>query len=310
LHYYCPVGIDKHEYDKRNPWKLLKDNTHSIEVNYITKDGKEILTQVYFPFDKERELTDDDKHKLQMDINRDGPEDKVRDLLEWTESVSKRDKLQTYLKEHQFLRLLLGGETIRHWILVFLTILLNVFVIAFFKIPQFNNCQGTENVTAIEPLLILPNPVDCWTHYQFILLYLFGIPHLFFSLWMIVAFFVKQSPNLSFSIPFIHRKLYHWKYNSSRFNRMCSSKFIDFIEEPQDSQCFDLKIYDPFLIYRIFFVLCSFAGLATFGYFYCFCILYIFIYVDVFNSVIVAITGRGMQYMYDCFYTVHLIFYS
>jgi hypothetical protein len=96
LHYYCPVGIDKHEYDKRNPWKLLRDNTHSIEVNYITKDGKEILTQVYFPFDKERELTDDDKHKLQMDINRDGPEDKVRDLLEWTESVSKRDKLQVY----------------------------------------------------------------------------------------------------------------------------------------------------------------------------------------------------------------------
>ena len=32
------------------PWKLLVANTHSVEINYITKE-KELLTRVYFPFE-------------------------------------------------------------------------------------------------------------------------------------------------------------------------------------------------------------------------------------------------------------------
>lgn len=32
-------------------WKVLNEETGHIEVNYITKEGKEILTQVYFPLE-------------------------------------------------------------------------------------------------------------------------------------------------------------------------------------------------------------------------------------------------------------------
>lgn len=32
-------------------WNKLAEDTHHIEVNYVTKENKEILTQVYFPFD-------------------------------------------------------------------------------------------------------------------------------------------------------------------------------------------------------------------------------------------------------------------
>ena len=32
-------------------WKHVSDSSRSIEINYITKDNKEILTRVYFPFD-------------------------------------------------------------------------------------------------------------------------------------------------------------------------------------------------------------------------------------------------------------------
>ena len=31
-------------------WKYLDQQTHSIEVNYTTKNEKEILRRVYFPF--------------------------------------------------------------------------------------------------------------------------------------------------------------------------------------------------------------------------------------------------------------------
>jgi hypothetical protein len=89
------VGIGKHvERDKQKPWKFLNENSRSIEINYVAKNKEKIVTRVYFPFEQKRELNEDDKHQLQMNINRDGPEDKVRDLLEWTESVFKRDKYQ------------------------------------------------------------------------------------------------------------------------------------------------------------------------------------------------------------------------
>ena len=32
-------------------WKHVSDFSRSIEINYKTKDNKEILTRVYFPFD-------------------------------------------------------------------------------------------------------------------------------------------------------------------------------------------------------------------------------------------------------------------
>ena len=37
--------------DMVNLWKHVSDSSRSIEINYETKDNKEILTRVYFPFD-------------------------------------------------------------------------------------------------------------------------------------------------------------------------------------------------------------------------------------------------------------------
>ena len=40
----------KHRSDD-DVWKHVSDFSRSIEINYKTKDNKEILTRVYFPFD-------------------------------------------------------------------------------------------------------------------------------------------------------------------------------------------------------------------------------------------------------------------
>ena len=39
----------------------------------------------------QRKLLDDDKEKIQSDIKRDTPEEKVKDLLNWIKSVQKND---------------------------------------------------------------------------------------------------------------------------------------------------------------------------------------------------------------------------
>ena len=77
-------------------------------MNYVTKDKKEILTRVYFPFDPsvsnkknciklfklsvthlQKELSEGDKDIVKDNIVRESPDDKVKDLLEWMESIRK-----------------------------------------------------------------------------------------------------------------------------------------------------------------------------------------------------------------------------
>jgi hypothetical protein len=103
------VGLDDWDNIQEEPWRYLKKNTYSIEVNYITKDDKEILTKVYFPFSHQREMTKEEQCKLQAEINRDGPEEKVKDLLEWTQSVWKNDKHKRKLERYAAIKGLLFG---------------------------------------------------------------------------------------------------------------------------------------------------------------------------------------------------------
>ena len=42
---------DDDSFDMVDLWKHVSDSSRSIEINYETKDNKEILTRVYFPFD-------------------------------------------------------------------------------------------------------------------------------------------------------------------------------------------------------------------------------------------------------------------
>ena len=43
-------GDDDESFDMVDLWKHVSDSSRSIEINYETKDNKEILTRVYFPF--------------------------------------------------------------------------------------------------------------------------------------------------------------------------------------------------------------------------------------------------------------------
>lgn len=44
-------GWDDEEEDVEGMWQHVKSWSHSMEVDYVTKTGKNILTKAYFPFD-------------------------------------------------------------------------------------------------------------------------------------------------------------------------------------------------------------------------------------------------------------------
>ena len=91
---------------------------------------------------------------------------------------------------------------------------------------------------------------------------------------------------LSFSKTSESSKLY-------RVLKKCRSKFCSWFELPEESQCFDIYFFSIYPMYRVLFTLCSLLGLSLSGYFYCLCLPYIFIKIDVIQHVIKAVGGRG-----------------
>ena len=69
-------------------------------------------------------------------------------------------------------------------------------------------------------------------------------------------------------------------------------------DEPEESLCFDVNFFGFNSLYRWIFLFSSFLGLIVSGYFYCICLLYIFINIDVIRHVVKAVSGKGIKMLY------------
>uniref|UniRef100_A0A1X7UPY7 RyR/IP3R Homology associated domain-containing protein n=2 Tax=Amphimedon queenslandica TaxID=400682 RepID=A0A1X7UPY7_AMPQE len=260
----------------------LDKDTHRIEVNYITKDKKWILTPVYFPFKYSRCMSDGEKSILQANINRDSVEDKAKDLSNWTKSFLKKHEYKRELEKHHIWR-----------------------VVSF--LSEFD-----PNVT-VSGLLLVPRPWNCWSTYQYIILYFFGVIHFVLSFWMVVEYFVCEKPNFLYEVP-IFKTVVNGIKNCIRNDiPLLSKKFkwIDTIEESKDSECFDIYLFSFSPIYRVLFLFFSLLSIGTFGYFYCLCLPYIFLNIDVMQDIVKAISRRRKQlFLMACFILSLLLIYA
>ena len=84
------------------------------------------------------------------------------------------------------------------------------------------------------------------------------------------------------------------------------SKVLPINEKPVKRECFEVYFLSFSPIYRIIFLLCSIFALATSGYLYCGCILYVFLENDVLQQVLVAIKRSGELIM--CMYYKKILF--
>lgn len=65
------------------------------------------------------------------------------------------------------------------------------------------------------------------------------------------------------------------------------------INPPDDAKCFEVYLLSFGPLYRMFFCVCSILALAFHGYFYCGCILYLFVYSSVLEQVLTALGRSG-----------------
>ena len=74
-------------------------------------------------------------------------------------------------------------------------------------------------------------------------------------------------------------------------------------KKPEDAKCFEVYLFSFSPLYRLLFVVCSILSLASHGYFYCGCILYLFLKSSVLHQVLTAVRRSGMccyMHVYVC----------
>ena len=90
---------------------------------------------------------------------------------------------------------------------------------------------------------------------------------------------------------------YEAKLWLSQFEKFKDNKKLNWINKPPKSQYFDINFWGVYTIYRLFFLACSILGLLFSGYFYCFCLPYIFIKSELLNHVVKAVQGKSKQFI-------------
>ena len=93
----------------------------------------------------------------------------------------------------------------------------------------------------------------------------------------------------------------HNKNLSSLFKYLCHSclNWYDDDEEepkpPDDLHGFDVEFFSFNPLYRLLFLLCSILSLGFSGFFYCGCVLYVFLRNDVLTQVLSAVKRSGKR---------------
>uniref|UniRef100_A0A1X7UK67 MIR domain-containing protein n=1 Tax=Amphimedon queenslandica TaxID=400682 RepID=A0A1X7UK67_AMPQE len=262
--------------------------TKCIEVNYETKFNDKILMKVHFPFYQE-ELTKTEKKIVQDNIKRDSPEAKVKDLLNWMESMKRNLKHREKLKQKWYLHLAVAVPRIRNFLLIVLTLLLNLFVVLLLEIPD-----KRSNTTAD---YMIADPVGA-SWFSDILIYILGSFHIILSIWMVIEYFVNEYPNILFLSYFVGLLLdfFKWIFYSIEKKGSENSQQIDFSEfESFFKQHFQVYFFNFRPLYCIVFLVCSIVAMGYEGYFYCGCILYAFLNNNVLQQVLIAISKSAAQ---------------
>ena len=121
------------------------------------------------------------------------------------------------------------------------------------------------------------------------------------NIWFLLAFISKNCSLMSCYLIYYYRyDLRKWsdryeyirRWRSALNDVFCGGK-LPSINKPVNSQCFEVYFISFPPLYRILFLIFSIVALGTHGYFYCGCILYVFLTDDVLQQVLTAIRRSG-----------------
>jgi inositol 1,4,5-triphosphate receptor type 1 len=265
----------------------IEDECHSttrtIEIKYQGDDddqSKPELARVHFPYDSKNNIREAIRDKVSWSINRDSMEDKQRSLLDVMPALKKDVRHQALLKSTKILKPFLAFHKWRARLLLLLTIILNIIVLAVFKVPpQYIVPNGpSDNNTVFLP------ETEVW-FYPY-LLFVLGAIHLIMTLWIVIEYFLINFPHF-------HLPLFFIKFCVTIVNYFLKKRGHNLISLPNIT-CLGVNIFGVSTLYMIILVACSILSLIFRGYFYCLCLLFVVVDNDILKRVLRAVTRNGI----------------
>ena len=206
----------------------------------------------------------------------------------------------------------------RHYLLLFITLLLNLFVLSLFTVPQRLRYQHSiinykilfdfsqrpsdiENPSRPDVLFGVTGNTSTtnleifWLRYP---LYILGVAHLFLAVWMVVEYFLTNYPHLIMTPPEIF-------YNLMWVDQIITTWYVLFVYFSNKVLCkrhsieypkpniLDVNILGLNTIWVLLFLICSVLSLLFLGYFYCICMLHIVFNNDILQRVLQSVTKNG-----------------
>ncbi|XP_019849736.1 PREDICTED: inositol 1,4,5-trisphosphate receptor type 1-like isoform X1 [Amphimedon queenslandica] len=265
------IRKDKLQDDIKGAYEKCHENTRTIEIHFKDEETSETtLARVHFPHNPDDSLREAVTELVRWSIDRDSMEDKQRALLDLMPAL-KRDIIhQRNLNEKKVLKPLLMFPIFRYRLLMFLTVLLNLFVLFVYKVPT----EATGVHLPMVPEWFIPY-----------MLFILGGFHLILSLWVFIEYFIINWPH--FSLPSFVNKIHH--YIAKKRNPEGTGSHL------VTTTCLDVGIFGVKTLYMFVFLLSSILSLGLSGYFYCICLLFIIANNDILKRVLRAVTKNGIS---------------
>lgn len=234
----------------------LNQFSQSIEVNYETQNGEEILATVYFQLDPKEQLEDDVKDVVKKNIKRESLKDKVTDLLQWMKAIRKNNQRQAQLKANFFFHKVMFATNLRRFVLAILTLILNFFVIFFSDVPA-STINANQTITNESANYIVTNEPDATSNVWFTgyLLYILGSLHIILSLWMVIDYYIREWQNILFN--FLKGSFWRAMKDMNKWSKVIWGSKVLSIKEKPVQKYFEVSFLTFSPLYRIIFLLCS-----------------------------------------------------
>ncbi|XP_065833160.1 inositol 1,4,5-trisphosphate-gated calcium channel ITPR1-like isoform X3 [Oscarella lobularis] len=238
----------------------LAESTMSVEI----VEGDE-LQKVFFHVKDQKALREEVKERLKWKVSRESPTSKLRDFLEWSNDIQRDIHHQKRIQNNVLLSLLVQGSSVWFWMVLLLTVVLNIFVVVAWKAPP--------NLFEINPI------VEPYFHP---VLYVVGLLHLIFSVCLVVTFYVANAHNFvlpSFFYPIL-RSNPRTRSHSSINNHS------------------SINVLGVQSLFYVVFVLTSALSLRFHGAFYCFHLFIVFVNNDILTRVLQSVTRNGVSLLW------------
>lgn len=263
---------------QQKAFSFYKKNCSSIE---IVKD--DCLQKINFRVRNKRVLREEVKEKLKWNVDRSSPSNKIRDLMEWAKDIMKDIAYQRRILSNPVALLLTKGWLFWNHMVTVLSFAINIMMLVTWNAKaslQKGNSTLTAEIYNHEP------DITTLTQEQYtIAIYVMGGMHNFFSMLVLISYFVCNHPSLPNpkSAIMFFKKLSVKKKNQEEEEDK-KKKHISKLE---------CKFFSVVTFFYLMFVTLSIGGTVSHGYFFAFHLLNIVNNNQLLSGVIKAVTLNG-----------------